>query len=142
MTYCHAKEQFPKKRNSYKGLAGRLAHRDYSFVVVSKDTLQVYRAEQVFSAIVVSLIEPIIRQGRLEQIWIDGQFCRQQEEEMWRRPRKEWGITERDISIQSGPKYDTRVQLVNIADETAHNIFRKPLEKIVINHHKVDLLLP
>jgi len=139
--YCHTTKQFPKRRNNHKSLAGRLAHRDYAFVIVSKDTLQTYREEQVFGSVVVSLIEPIIRLGRLEQIWIDGQPCHQQEEEMWRRLRREFGITEKDISIQFGPKYDTKVQIVNIADELAHHLFHRPLEKIAKNHHKVDLLL-
>ena len=140
-THCHADGQFTKQRKSHNGLAGRLSHRGYSFIVVGKEILYGYREEQIFASVLVSLIRQIPRPS-LEQIWIDGDLNEQKKEEMWRRLKKDCSITEKDISIQFGPKYDTKVYLVNLADEIAHHLYHQPLDKIARNPRKRDILLP
>lgn len=129
---------YAKKRHSHKGLPAKLTHRGYSFVIITRDLLEAYSEEEIFGAVISSLIAPIREPNPLE-IHIDGDISPKKEEQMFRYLDERSRMKGRKIIW--GPKLDMRTPLVNLADETACWLFHKSLEKLTENPHEVMLSL-
>ena len=134
-----SRHAFPKLRKYHQGLDKKLANKgiDYSFLLY---TLADYEADRdkMFGIIVGSLLVGFDFRSPIN-VYIDGEL---------RNPRKEYveralmavtGFRICNIAIHSGADLDKRVELVNAADEIAHSLYKKTLEKGAVHPKKRNL---
>lgn len=135
----------PKKRTGHRYLASRLGNRAYSFLIVDRDVLHSTPEDIIVASVVSSFIGEARKDFALEvpfYFFIDGDISDKREREIRSRCEKDFGITCKEMHLSYGKDLDRKTFLVNLADEIAHTLYRKTLEKLVEHPRRVKLQLP
>ncbi len=131
--------RFHKNRRYHTTIKDELEKRDYSFLVFNKEDKDFARDDRFLGVVVASLIigqQPIVQSSAVK-FYIDGKISARKYNPIEEIIRRATGIG--IIEINCGKDYDRRVQIVNLADETAHLLYKKTLEKIA-SHPKKKVL--
>ena len=129
----------PKKRNNHKTLLKKLEKRNYSFLLLTRDESPFIDKDKIPGIIIASLIQGKYLNSPLH-LYVDGELSERKKDYIMGALSETTPLDREGIFLYSGTDLDRRVMLVNIADETAHWLFKKPLEKIA-GHPKQKTLL-
>ncbi len=130
---------YPKKRN-HKGIAGRCSERQYYFCLLKKEENEKIPTLKRKGVLISSLIygqdlRPPIK------IYVDGEF-KSKEKTYTKGILKDCLNLEKDMmEFYHGKDLDRKVKIVNIADELANWLFRKPLSDLGKKQQLKPLLL-
>lgn len=135
----------PKCRNRHRERGSRLNGRDYRFIIADKTILDLTSEEALLGLVVSSFVGYASERDELMTpftLLIDGELTPAKMREIYRRLRDDIRIKENEVVLISGGHLDQRNQLVNMADERAHALYRKPLDKIVDSDRRLILEIP
>jgi hypothetical protein len=130
-------DKIPKWRRNHKDIFSRIGNRDYSFLLFNDiDHEKINPHYKKLGFILFSLLNEKYL-GIPLRIYIDGELYPKSEDFIKEYLCNLSNIDRKNIEIFSGKKYDSKIKLVNIADEIAHYLsFKrtKPLELIFDPH--------
>lgn len=120
-----------------------LGQRDFSFLVFQKEDQKRFSKKEIKGNIIASLLQGKLPEKPIDslEIFVDGiiweertDYARDMISEIYSLPKK-------NISIDSGTKYDKKLPIVNKADSIAYYLFKKfeksPLEEMIKDPHNI-----
>ncbi len=143
--FVYSRTILPKYRNKHLERNARLNGRDYRFIIADKTILDLISEEALLGSVVSSFVGYASEKEELTipfTLLIDGKLNTEKIEEIYKRLRNDRRIKERDFTLIMGSHLDQRNQLVNISDEKAHILYKRPLEKIVEDNKRIILEIP
>lgn len=121
--------RIPKKRRGHPNLQRRLRERHYSFLLLTEQDEDPLERDKVFGLVVANLLHGVSLQDQVS-LYIDGELPEQRVAYVEKALVDGLGYSTRDIKIEQGKDLDRRVEIVNVADETAHWLYKKTLKKL------------
>lgn len=120
---------FSKKRKNHKNIQYELQKRHYSFLLFNQSDSDRIPYHKRTGIILASLVyeEPI---NDFIRIYADGEYQPKAIDFAKDILEDVTGLKKDCIEIYSGKDFDRKVRLVNIADETAHWLLKKSIEKV------------
>ncbi len=134
-----SKDFLPKKRKHDSSLWGKFSLRKYSFLLYSQSDSDRITDYKVPGIVLASLFyeEDL---GRELEVFFDGTLSGKEKDFAECFVKEVTGIPRRGIEIIDGPNLDKRNSLVNIADEVAHWLYKRSIEKIRENPRMKNIL--
>ncbi len=134
--------KFKKIRNPSLGFFGNFSQRDYAFLFMEENDFNRISKEEVLGIIISSLLydKNVLHESKLK-ILIDGAITPTQKQTARELIPKYVNLNKENISIDSGPGFDQKYKIVNLADAMANYLFRNSSsEKSSKNKHRRFLL--
>lgn len=128
------------RSHDVKVLTRRLARRDYSFLLLTEEEYEMTEHYRLWGNILGSLLlgEHL---GEILEIYIDGEITRKAKDHCKGCIHEATRLEYPRIRLFNGGNYDRKFDIVNLADEQAHFLFRKKtLEELTVNPHKKQLV--
>jgi len=99
--------------------------RDFTFVQLTEEDIRTTNKKDLKSLVISSLLYPFTPFSEEHiSVYIDGEMSFQSSQYIKHLIAEYCDLESPRISIRSGPHYDQIYPVVNLADETAHYIFR------------------
>ena len=138
---CKQKRLLSKSRKNHDTIARKLRSRDYNFLLFSYAESKII--QNPFKRIGIILASLIYEKslGDHLKIYLDGEWGPKNIDFAKNILKDTTGLEKDVIEIFTGAELDRKIPLVNIADETAHWLLKKPLKSLRENKHKKELLL-
>ena|SRR3989338_7353298 len=135
------KPEYPKIRvtRKDKNFSAKLGKRDYNFLILDQHYKRFICSYKFMGIVVASLLDEEIFELPL-RLFIDGRLSKEKEEGIRGIVGEQFGIRDEGIEIKSGKDLDRRLFLVNLADEAAYWLYKKPLEKLAKHRKKKTIL--
>jgi hypothetical protein len=130
---------FPKKRN-HKGIEGRCSERHYYFCLLKKEENEMIPEHKRKGILIASLIYGQEIKIPIE-VYADGEFKIKEKDYTIGILKNCLNIEKNMIEFYYGKDLDRKIKIVNIADELANWLFRKPLLEISKKEQLKPLLL-
>lgn len=132
----HLDDKLPKIRD-HKNLITRLDDRDYSFTISTENKQSSNSLSKIYSSLVLKCLEPQI--DRVE-LYIDGDLSVEKKRIIRRAVANTLEFDTYQVEVDSGPHYDRRVHLINLADQLANFLYRnKTLEELTSDQRFVKM---
>lgn len=130
-----------EKHRDHGRLSARLTKRGYAFVLLTKEMKELASDSVIYGSVIYSLVDEIERTNPCD-LYLDGEIHYKKINEVHKQLKYRSNMPQSKVRIHIGKDLDKRVLLVNVADELAHWLYRKPLEEIANHDHLCKLRLP
>lgn len=132
-----------EKIRNHKKLFSRFSHRNYSFLQLNGIDIDRIPRNQKIGTVVASLlngeIEPPIE---VLGLYLDGEYLTPEKLYLRDLISEVYSLKRKNVHLFCGARYDTKIRLVQLADELAHYFFRNcPQEKLSRNPHRKELIM-
>jgi len=132
------KRELPKIRKNHSSLKNKLRSRDYSFLLLTNFESAFITNYKIIGVVLASLIYEKPIEDNLN-LYIDGEWGIKTKDFAKYILRDITGLEKDLIEIHTGKDLDKKINLVNIADETAHWLLQKSFDSLRKNPHRKEI---